>query len=476
LARDLDPQDELSSSTLRLGTEAPAGNSGHDARAPILHVRFGGIDVAVAVRNFEATTSIEDLPAARFRLDVSALPDDPIDYLAEVRISAEWEGAEQLIFTGAVISAERTDEGDLAVDCRGGVALDEQLMPQMASWDMRAADLIHLIARAAGFPETRLQIEGLDALPREVFEVTCPLTALAVTGGVHIGAVQFSDAEASSYTLFGVEPPKPLKSQFTGASAYAVACVTARTAFDAERAALLNVDTALSWLAARARYGLVRLPAGEVRAFARTETRALPSRLPVLHARGVQSGRRWLRSLAPAPDVIALALGPGDLPLTRWLRVQDHQALLAWRRAVTSSDPLGTVTALWDAIEYYAAEASVPTMFSNTELELLRAALPAGLSNLQRERALEGVAALNSPPLMTRLRAALTADGVPVSDGELGLLQRLRKLRNKVVHGRSVETPENEELEHAMSIVSRMLTYRLERRREWAEGAPRQDT
>ncbi len=349
-------------------------------------------------------------------------------------------------------------------------------MPPMASWDMQAADLIHLVTRLAGFPETRLQIEGLDSLPREVFEVTCPLTGLTVTDRVRIGAVEFSDGQTSSYPLAGVELPRPLQSQFIGASAYAVACVTARTAFDAERSALLDIDTALSWLAAQARYGLMRLPRGEVRTFARTETRALPSRMPVLHARGVKSGRRWFRSLAPAPEVFALVLEPRDRPLTRWLRVQDHQALLAWRRAVTTSDPLGTVTALWDAIEYYVAEASVPTMFNDTELELLRAALPAGLSDLQHERALAGIAALNSPPLMTRLRAALISDGVPVSDEELGLLQRLRKMRNKTVHGRVAETPETEQLDYAVSVVSRMLSYRLERRREWAEGAPSQDT
>jgi hypothetical protein len=93
-----------------------------------------------------------------------------VDYLAEVRITAVWQGVESPLFTGVVVAATPVDDG-ITVECRGATALMEELFPPFAPSNLGAADVIHLVTRSAGFPDDRLQIEGLDKLPRELFEV-----------------------------------------------------------------------------------------------------------------------------------------------------------------------------------------------------------------------------------------------------------------------------------------------------------------
>ena len=55
----------------------------------------------------------------------------------------------------------------------------------------------------------------------------------------------------------------------------------------------------------------------------------------------------------------------------------------------------------------------------------------------------------------------MDADGVPIADGEIDLLWRLRDIRNKIVHGRKSELPAAEDVEYATSIVARMLMHRV---------------
>ena len=74
-----------------------------------------------------------------------------------------------------------------------------------------------------------------------------------------------------------------------------------------------------------------------------------------------------------------------------------------------------------------------------------------------RARALDLLTKINDPPLMAKLREAATRDGAPVAESEYGLLSRLRKARNDAVHGRSPELPPREDVDHAVSIVARLL-------------------
>jgi hypothetical protein len=445
----------------------------HDAgptgpEQPQLHVWFAAVDVGAAVRDLTARTSIEDLPSAEFVLDVDALPNGAVvDYLAEVRITAVWQGNESPLFTGAVVAATPRETG-IYVQCRGATALTEELFPPFASSNLSAADIIHLVTRSAGFPDKRLRIEGLDELPREPFEVAVPLRGVSSPTAIRIGGVKLVGRIEAEALLYGLLASR-LRARFLDAKTWAVACISASTAYHAEEAGLAEIEVALAWLAARARYGLIALPGAELLSFRRADAQARPSRDEIVFARGLRTQRRWLRSLAPAAHEGGLSLDDPKLlspELTSGLTLQDRQALLASRRATTDPDPLGAVGALWDAIEFYATGTTVPPLFTPADLESIRDSLPGSFSTEQRNRILDAVAGLNSPPLMTRLRAALKHDAVPTNEGEIVLLRRLRKLRNDAAHGRGVGVPATEDVQHAVGVLSRMLAYRVHRRED----------
>jgi hypothetical protein len=292
-----------------------------------------------------------------------------------------------------------------------------------------------------------------------------PVRGLAVEAPIRVGPVQFVPQSEAGALMDGARPREELRDRFLEGDGYCIACVTAKTMFDAEQAALADIDAAVSWLTVRTRYGLARLPGGEFLKFTRELSHSTPAFLPVLVAFGMKTNRTWMRIIGMSREELTLPLTDYTIPvLPTTLTLQERQALLACRRAATESDPLVRITALCEAIEYYAARTKVPKLFSAEELQVLDHALRAAdLSAIQATRAREQVASLNSPPLLTRLRAALDADDVPVSEEEVSLLQRLRKLRNHAVHGRGSVLPEVEELEHAVSVVSRMLAFRLDR-------------
>jgi hypothetical protein len=148
-------------------------------------------------------------------------------------------------------------------------------------------------------------------------------------------------------------------------------------------------------------------------------------------------------------------------PLPSTLTLQDRQALLACQRAATEPDPLARVQALWEAIEFHLSGTHLPRLFTREQLNALRSAIPAGLNGEQRQRVLKKIGELNDPPLMEQLHAVLEAEGVPITGAERKLLQRLRDLRNDVVHGRSTDLPDPEDVRYATSVVSRMLIFRM---------------
>lgn len=435
------------------------------APQPRVHVYFGDTEVGAAIDKVQTRSTVNELASAEFRLDLALVPNVAIDFSAEVRIVAEHAETQYPLFTGNVVNAEI--DGEVAhVRCGAGIALEEQLMPPFASADLRGVDMLYLILRSVGFTEERMQLDGLDELPVEPFEVTVPIDGATAHEQKAIGDVRLLVPAEVEGALDTLNVADELAARFLGAPLYARAFEVGARGFDVEQEALREIDTALAWLGVRATFGLARLPTGAAVSFRRAQARARPTRRDVVLLRGLDTARRWIRILGTSPETSALPLDePGwfEPPLPAALTAQDRQALLACRRAAAEHDPLGRVNALWDSLEFYVANTALPPLFTKSDLKAIRGDLPEGLSAMQLQRVEGRLAELNAPPLMARLRAALSQDEVPISEGEMTLLQRLRRLRNTAVHGREAELPRAHELEQALAIVSRMLVFRVDR-------------
>jgi len=220
-------------------------------------------------------------------------------------------------------------------------------------------------------------------------------------------------------------------------------------------------------LTAQLRYGLTHLPDGSILQFDRRESLAQIFRKDAVSVRGLTTLRQWLRSPRSAKMARFVDLSTTSRRLDKSLpplTLQDQLALLALSRATREPDPLAQVQALWEAVEFYVSGVEVGRMFSKAECRKIRKAVMDALPSAtaeQHERLDHAIGQLNNAPLLIKLKAALDREGVPIADSELDLLWKLRQLRNDVVHGRNSTLPEPEDVEYAVSIIARMLLYRV---------------
>jgi hypothetical protein len=128
---------------------------------------------------------------------------------------------------------------------------------------------------------------------------------------------------------------------------------------------------------------------------------------------------------------------------------------------VRESDGLASVGAIFEAVEFYASATKMPDVLTKAELKSVEDAIDdLRLADDKRKRLGDVLAMTNQPPLLDRLLAALEADHVPYSAGEIDALWRLRKFSNKALHGSERGTPAKNDLDLAYAFVNRMLVFR----------------
>ncbi|MFE2922518.1 hypothetical protein [Streptomyces goshikiensis] len=428
-------------------------------------IRFGPVDVSAAFTDGQVNAAINTGNDARVKLDLEHSAATP-DYFAGLGVAVEQEGTVIPRFTGTVAAAEPNADG-VSVKALGMLSLSETVLNTFTYRGFNGPELIYTLARSGGMREDQLRIEGLDALPRETFEVIVPVSGIIAEKPTGFAGVHFIPPGTASRILAGLDTSDRKYDGFD-AQAYALALVTTTLALTAEERGIATIDFALAWLTTFLRYGHATLPSGETLHFSRKDSLARLTRQDWVAIRGLRTGRFWLRRPGLLPQPHSVPLTPdgrrfhADVPR---LTLQERLAFLALARAANESDLLARVLALFEAIEFYASGTAVERVFAQVELDAIKASIPTTLKPEQKDRFNDFVANLNSPPLRRQLMKALDVDGVTYTPDEIKMLWQLRKLRNDVVHGKSKEMPKAEDVEYATSIVARMLVYRAARRR-----------
>jgi hypothetical protein len=304
-----------------------------------------------------------------------------------------------------------------------------------------------------------MQLHGLDQLPLEIFEVVSPVNGLALSSRMAVGNVVFLPAgSAQAVTELLNIPENHYVEEFRAAKAYAVTYVTAARTYDAERAALDRIDVALAWVNVRIRFAGAVTPNGQLVGWNRARLKQLASRSQLITGRGLLTNRSWLNYLAP-PSATELALTNGGGAQAELVASNSglRGAVKAAARAISSPDPLTQITAISECLEFYVGSTHAPYGFTKGERKALRRAAQA-FSPEKRERVKQMVGWLNDPPLMRRLRFQLAQDGVPMTEGEMDTLLRVRSQRNDVVHGRR-DTVDQADVQQAVALLARIMVY-----------------
>lgn len=432
-----------------------------------LFTRIGGVSVDTAVFGGQITSAMNDLPSATVDLNAVLLAGDPIDYFGTVELGQRFAGVERADFTGNVVDA-RHEDAALRLKCQTHPGLRESTVGPLELLGVSPQETMHLLTRSGGLAEDQVGIPDLDELPLETMEVLVPLSGMSVDRPVRLGQLTFIDPVETA-PLFRGFTNDDMLIEFQSAECHALYRCVQRRLIDAESEALSLIDVTLAWFQTRARYGLAFMPSGHAQTFSRRLALARPRRIALALARGIESQRAWMRSPSAEPFQGNLPVGAADPhwvpPDPQALSTSEQQAIRAVARAASESDVLQRIQALWEAIEFYVEGVRPRARYSNAEARRIRRSIPKDVSPAIRERALELLARINDAPLMAKVREAVARDGVPITESEMDLLSRVRKVRNDAVHGRSADTPTTEDVDFAVSVVSRLVLHRLYRGR-----------
>ncbi|GAA3663432.1 hypothetical protein GCM10022420_047850 [Streptomyces iranensis] len=432
---------------------------GDGARREI--VCFGSVDVSHAVFSLAVRGKLNDITEAKLSINSRSSIVSRMDLSSQVTVERVQGEYSQIIFAGFVVEAT-AEAGSIEITCSARPEFAERRVAPMATADMPAIEMIYTLARGGGLNDQQIEIQDVQTLPSEVFEVICPVNGIEVDRPIRLGSVTISPN--GSLELSSLPNLNGLEREFIEAKAYAVTYIESTLALVAEEKAIQEFDLTLSWLIVRSRYSVPPLPDGSTGSWDRKSLFVEPHRGRLVYVRGIRSHRRWLRVPEQGPHLTILEpstrhIGVTRPPIPRDLPRNVVQAILACARAARGDDGISRITALWESVEFYVGKTPVPDLFSKGDKRAIRRSIAKFDDPLKTTRIENLLADINNPPLFVRFRRRVALDGAPVSQSDVDLLSKLRKVRNDVVHGRSPREPERHEVDQGVAIVSRILVH-----------------
>ncbi|MFI6553736.1 hypothetical protein ACWGBY_03320 [Streptomyces griseus] len=439
------------------GFEDPFPLSGNSRREI---TKFGSVDASSAIISITVNAKLNAISKARLVIDGKSSVISRLDFASQITVEQVVGENSRIMFTGFVVEA-KVSGGQIEAVCTAIPEFSERRVSPMATIGVPGTEMLYTLARGGGLGDGQLKIPGIEELPIEVFEIIAPVEGMQMDKAVRVGEVTFAGPEFLD--LEGM-PEVSSATNFSEFQCYAVTYATSKLLLSAETMALQEIDTSLAWLTVRSRYSIAPLPGGRIGGWERASMFVAPRRGPLVYVRGLRTKRRWLR--VPEQEAQLTELQPtskhSDLThpsLSRTIPLNIRQALIAAARASREKDSITRVTALWEAIEFYVGKTSVPDLFSKSDRRAIRRALPK-FSDQHKSKRLEVLLGdLNNPPLFVKFRRRVSLDGAPVSQSDVDLLAKLRKVRNDVVHGRSPDEPDVHEVNQGVAIVSRILVF-----------------
>ena len=115
------------------------------------------------------------------------------------------------------------------------------------------------------------------------------------------------------------------------------------------------------------------------------------------------------------------------------------------------SDPVQRVAAFWESVEFYVGDRGPEAQFADDEIAAIVERAASGLESDKAARVGNVLRQwVNVFSITARLHHVLAEEDVPVTADDYALLRRLRRHRNKAVHG-SRAAPEQDDIDRAVA-------------------------
>lgn len=130
--------------------------------------------------------------------------------------------------------------------------------------------------------------------------------------------------------------------------------------------------------------------------------------------------------------------------------------------ALNNNNQLDKLLYLWNALEFIVSESKLEQKFNKNDRQAIRNKISElNLSPEQLKIIEEKIQQLNDSPLMVKVQNELYRKNIELDQNELEVLKKLRKLRNDVIHGKTIEKINYEEVEKFISIIERLLLFTI---------------
>jgi hypothetical protein len=426
-------------------------------------VLVGDQNLSSAVDEVRLKMAIGELASTRITLKTAALKIQSINWRSRVNISFIQDGVEYQQFSGNIRSVHHSPSR-ITIECISGIELLE-MAGRKAIYNC-GKDLMHATVRASGIAEDSIDIEGLGNNPVELMDVTVAVRAVTLSNIEQFGSVTLLPREHIE-AIIDSRGNYAILDTFRAARAFAHVTVgPLQRLYDAETAGLEKIDTVLAYIRAKSRYSFATLPDGTVPNWSRTDSLARVKRGPIAMVRARETGREWVRDTTYSQMENALNLSneylyPHNPGISGEESDLTKQFILAMSRAIDDTNITSKVSAIWEAIEFYAGATQIDNIFTKDELKSIGQSLSKDLTVDQRSRLQNLIGTLNNPPLLTKFRRQIEIDGVPVTESEFLDLRTARQIRNDAAHGKIVSTPSLEAIDRTISVIVRVLMYHL---------------
>jgi hypothetical protein len=393
-------------------------------------------------------------------LDASRLPS--FDAFAPLRItSPNGEHGAQPVFSGTI--QELNVSGETAILQATNMSVFKEV--GVAPWVQRelgAYDMIYMFARTSGIERGNINFHMETKDVTETVEVALFVTDCEISEPVVLGPEVRLIPNAVTLERFNTEAvPLALRTAVNNASAVAVTYVDGEDwLFEAEEKGYSKIIEAFDWITLQMRNGLSRDQGGRPKGYSRVMSRAALRHGGIVMATGLSTGRSWLRDRStPVVTLNMESQAFGNLsPLPDRPGRQTRLAAAALARAAEEdSDNMARLAALWQALEYYAADVAVEGSFSAAKARSIRRNAVRGLEGEDKKRVLQVLQNLNSGSLMKRIAQSAENRNVSLTDSDRACLKDLRDIRNNSVHGGNFNAPMRDTVNQGVSIAARLI-------------------
>ena len=315
------------------------------------------------------------------------------------------------------------------------------------------------LARLAGFPKDHLEIHGLDDSVKEMVAFV-PFKGLLIEQDEMVSGVQL--LALKSVKSMQEKLPKNEKSEvwhgFLDADGWISFRFTSAHFADAEDIAIEKADVFLSAYSSLLQYSYSQF-GGDFIEWERIDGAINLKRQNYILLVMLHTGGAWLRDLSPYKPIQTKLKATSKLDIRSVMDAGEsfQLPLLVWNRFRDSEDYYVVTIGLSQVVELLSTGVKLPKSFTQEQLTDLSFRAMANLTEQEGNLVRGAVKRLNDGALMERFKQHLTNIGIVLSKHEHDLLDKFRKIRNAIEHGKKAEELSVQEIKRVKALINRVI-------------------